>query len=64
MFWVTNPKLRVLVSKLELESLGVKIEERLKSEAESMEPMKRAHMSYGQTRKELLGDSHVAHSER
>ncbi|GAX10815.1 hypothetical protein FisN_1Hh357 [Fistulifera solaris] len=57
MYWVTSPMLRILISKLELESFGVKLKEKLESETESLESMKRAHMAYGKARKELLSDS-------
>jgi hypothetical protein len=60
MYWVTSPKLRILISKLELESFGVKLKEKLESDAESLESMKRAHVAYGKARKELLSDSDSA----
>ena len=60
MYWVTSPKLRILISKLELESFGIKLKEKLESDAESMGLMKRAHEAYGKARKELLSDSDSA----
>lgn len=56
-YWVTNPKLRILISKLELESFGIKLEKHLESDTESLESMKRAHLAYGKRRRELLSDS-------
>jgi hypothetical protein len=57
MYWLTHPMMRVLVSKLELEGFGLKLEKRLSSEPEAMESMKRAHACYGQERNRLLTDS-------
>lgn len=59
-YWVTNPKLRIMISKLELESLGTKLEKQLESDAESLASMKRAHLAYGKARKELIDDSDSA----
>lgn len=60
MYWVTSPRLRILISRLELESFGVKLKEKLDSNAESLESMKLAHAGYGKGRKELLSDSDTA----
>lgn len=56
-YWLTHPTLRVLVSKLELESFGARLEKRLANEEKAMESMRRAHEAYGQERKQLLTDS-------
>jgi hypothetical protein len=56
-YWLTHPMLRVLVSKLELGSLGSEIEKRLASDSEAMASMKRAHESYGKERQQLLTES-------
>lgn len=53
-YWLTHPTLRAAISKLELETLGTKLEQRLASEPRSMESMKRAHDSYGRERRRLL----------
>jgi hypothetical protein len=42
-YWVTHPRLRALISKLELDQLGVALEKKLKEDAVAMEQMKRAH---------------------
>jgi hypothetical protein len=54
MFWLTHPLLRVWVSKLELDGLGIRLEQRLASSPESLARMEKAHEAYGQERHELL----------
>jgi hypothetical protein len=54
MFWLTNPLLRIWISKLELDGLGSRLEERLASCPESMARMEKAHQAYGQERYQLL----------
>ena len=56
-YWLTHPILRVLVSKLELESFGVRLEKRLAAEPDSLASMKRAHHAYGKARQQLLTES-------
>jgi uncharacterized protein len=56
-YWITHPTLRVLISKLELEGFGARLEKRLSNEPEAMASMKRAHTAYGVERLQLLTDS-------
>ena len=53
-YWLTNPLLKVWVSKLEVNNLGTELEARLKDDAEASDRMKRAHVAYGKTRLALL----------
>jgi hypothetical protein len=54
LFWLTHPLLRVWISKLELDGLGIRLEERLASCPESLARMEKAHQAYGQERYLLL----------
>jgi hypothetical protein len=56
MYWLTSPKLRILISKMELsKDNGVQtIEQRLRSSQDYLNQMERAHKSYGRSRWELL----------
>lgn len=63
MYWVTHPRFRALISKLELsadessDGGGGSIkqfEDRLQKESESLDSMKRAHGHYGQERYDLI----------
>jgi hypothetical protein len=56
-YWVTHPRLRALISKLELDQVGVALEKKLKEDLVAMEQMKRAHLLYGQERQALLQES-------
>ena len=54
MYWLTHPTLRILVSKLELQSLGSTLEKRLATETGALDRMKLAHEAYGRERCRLL----------
>jgi hypothetical protein len=54
LFWLTHPLLRVWISKLELDGLGSRLEQRLASCPESSARMEKAHQAYGQERYQLL----------
>jgi hypothetical protein len=56
LFWLTSPKLRTLISKMELskENNVQTMEERLRSSQDNLNQMERAHKSYGRLRWELL----------
>jgi hypothetical protein len=54
LFWLTHPLLRVWISKLELDGLGSRLEQRLRSCPESTARMEKAHLAYGQERYQLL----------
>jgi hypothetical protein len=56
-YWVTHPRLRALISRLELDQVGAALEKKLKEDAVAMEQMKRAHLLYGQERQALLQES-------
>jgi len=54
MYWLTNPLLRILISKLEVANFGIQLEERLSSSPQDLESMERAHAAYGKERYELI----------
>jgi hypothetical protein len=54
MFWLTHPLLRIWISKLELDGLGIRLEERLAQSPEDLARMEKAHQAYGQDRYQLL----------
>ena len=56
-YWVTNPRIKALISKLELEKMGLELEQRLKESANDLESMKKAHQEYGNERLELITSS-------
>ena len=56
-YWVTHPRLRALISKLELDHVGVALEKKLKEDTVATEQMKSAHLLYGQERQALLQES-------
>ncbi|OEU17273.1 hypothetical protein FRACYDRAFT_225199 [Fragilariopsis cylindrus CCMP1102] len=53
-YWVTNPLVKVLISKLELDRLGSQFEQRLVEGGKEEKAMQRAHKSYGNERFQLL----------
>ena len=66
-FWVTHPRIKALVSKLELERMGTEYETILKEDLQkengadgtlpedsALASMKKAHLAYGQERRDLL----------
>lgn len=53
-YWVTEPKIKALISKLELDQWGKKMEQRLEDDAEAMESMHQAHKLYGQERRSTI----------
>lgn len=56
MYWLTSPKLRILISQMELskDNNVQTMEARLRSSQSYLDQMERAHESYGRTRWELL----------
>eukprot|EP00985_Skeletonema_marinoi_P014952 scaffold7644_cov121-Skeletonema_marinoi.AAC.1 len=56
MYWLTSPKLRILISKMELskDNNVQTMEQRLRSSQDNLDQMERAHKSYGRSRWELL----------
>jgi hypothetical protein len=54
LFWLTHPLLRVWISKLELDGLGSRLEQRLAACPKSSARMEQAHQAYGQERYQLL----------
>ena len=56
-YWVTNPRVKALISKLELEKMGLELEQRLKESANDLESMKKAHQEYGNERLDLITSS-------
>ncbi|CAJ1955633.1 unnamed protein product [Cylindrotheca closterium] len=67
MYWVTHPRFRALISKLELISTATaeeggggsggsikQFQDRLQKESEALASMKRAHLQYGQERFDLI----------
>lgn len=54
MFWVTHPRLRALISKIELENRGSQYEILLKEDTKALESMKQAHLAYGKERYSMI----------
>ena len=54
LYWLTHPLLKIWVSKLEVTGWGVELEKRLEQDTTALARMKRAHLTYGRTRMELL----------
>ena len=56
MYWLTSPKLRILISKMELskDNSVQTMEQRLRSSQDNLNQMERAHQSYGRSRWNLL----------
>lgn len=57
LYWLTHPLLRILVSRLEVESFGTVLQKRLEEDPSSQESMKRAGISYGKERHSLISES-------
>lgn len=57
MLWVTNPLLKIYISKLELENRGRAFEERIQKDEALLASMKRAHRAYAKARQELLTEA-------
>lgn len=53
-YWVTHPRIKALISKLELDKWGTKLEKRLQEESDALESMQRAHKEYGQERYNMI----------
>jgi len=53
-FWVTNPHIRALISKLELQQYGIKYEKDLADNKEAQEFMNTAHVNYGKEREKVI----------
>ncbi len=53
-YWVTHPRVRSLISKLELEKWGIKVEQCLKDDADATKSMQLAHNQYGQERHSMI----------
>jgi uncharacterized protein len=64
LYWLTLPKLRTLVSQLELQGTGILLEQRLATDPEAMTKMQRAHWAYGQERYQLLVDTDLRYIEQ
>ena len=54
LYWLTHPLLRILVSKMELQGLGIQLEQQLTKDEDAMESIERANRAYGQERYDLL----------
>jgi uncharacterized protein len=61
-YWLTHPLLRVWISQLELDGLGVRLQQRLADPGSEalLERMKRAHEAYAMERVQLLTPADVA----
>jgi uncharacterized protein len=61
-YWLTHPLLRVWISQLELDGLGVRLQQRLAAPGNEalLERMKRAHEAYAMERVQLLTPADVA----
>ena len=59
LYWLTHPVLKTLVSQLEVEGWGRRLEERLASDFAALERMRLAHAAYGSYRTNLLTESDV-----
>jgi uncharacterized protein len=61
-YWLTHPLLRVWISQLELDGLGVRLQQRLAAPGNEalLERMKRAHEMYALEREQLLTPADVA----
>ena len=49
-YWVTHPRIKALISKLELQNLGNQFEKRLQQDSQAMASMELAHRQYGEER--------------
>ncbi|CAB9515655.1 Protein of unknown function (DUF501) [Seminavis robusta] len=63
LYWLTHPLLRTMVSKLELQGTGRRLEQRLQNDPHALEAMTRAHHGYGQERYDLLTPTDIAYIE-
>lgn len=57
LYWLTHPALHALVSQLELEGHGTRMEQRLQIDTSALEQMKQAHAEYGLRRQALLSET-------
>lgn len=64
LYWLTDPLLRTLVSKLELNSMGVTLGKRLGTEPDALASMTKANQAYGQERYNLLTPQDIAFIEK
>ena len=53
-YWLTHPLLRILISKMELQGMGIQLEQELKEDSEALMSIQRANRAYGQDRYNLL----------
>lgn len=53
-FWMTHPRLRALISKIEIENRGSQYEKRLQEDTKALESMKQAHLAYGNERFSMI----------
>ena len=53
-FWVTHPRFKALISKIELRNLGAEYENKLLNDSPLMEMMTRAHRAYGEERQAMI----------
>ena len=53
-FWVTHPRLRALISKIEIENRGIQYEKRLQQDTKELQSMKQAHLAYGNERFSMI----------
>lgn len=63
-FWVTDPRLRALISKIEIENRGSQYEKKLKNDTEALESMKQAHLAYGKERLSLIASQDREYIEK
>jgi len=54
MFWVTHPRLKALISKIELDNRGTHYEKLLQKDSKALESMKKAHLAYGKERHSMI----------
>lgn len=64
LYWLTHPILRTLVSKMELQSMGVQLEKRLSEDAQLLKSIEQANSAYGQERYNLLTPSDVEYIQQ
>lgn len=53
-FWVTHPRFKALISKIELLNRGTHYEQKLQDDPNALDSMKYAHLAYGEERQSMI----------
>ncbi len=54
MFWITHPRFKALISKMELQNRGIQYEKKLQEDPNALDSMKYAHLAYGEERQSMI----------